>query len=163
MGTFKLQYTGTEAVDMIKNYYPQDWQQRIEAKKQALIKLSKRENISLEKAYRKFIIPVAGNQESIVFFAALSEMIKLQKMTSKDKSTKVIELEVKRENVAEQIIALENCKIISYEDKKILRGHYTKLQQETTTEINELINSFDVIEPQLIIHQPGLFDAQPNR
>ena len=163
MGAFKLQYTGTEAVDMIKNYYPQDWQQRIEAKKRALILLSKRENISLEKAYRKFIIPVAGNQESIVFFAALSEMLKLQKMTSKDKSTKVIELEVKRENVAEQIIALENCKIISYEDKKILRGHYTKLQQETTTEINELINSFDVIEPKLIIHQPGLFDAQANR
>ncbi len=163
MAAFKLQYTGTEAVDMIKNYYPQDWQQRIEVKKRALILLSKRENISLEKAYRKYIIPVAGNQESIVFFAALSEMIKLQKMTSKDKSTKVIELEVKRENVAEQIIALENCKIISYEDKKILRGYYTKLQQETTTEINELINSFDVVEPKLIIHQPGLFDAQPNR
>lgn len=163
MAAFKLQYTGTEAVDMIKNYYPQDWQQRIEAKKQALIKLANREKISLEKAYRKFIIPVAGNQESIVFFAALSEMLKLQKMTSKDKSTKVIELEVKRENVAEQIIALENCKIISYEDKKILRGYYTKLQQETTTEINELINSFDVVEPKLIIHQPGLFDAQPNR
>ena len=163
MGTFKLQYTGPAAVDMITNYYPQDWQQRIEVKKRALILLSKRENISLEKAFRKYIIPVAGNQESIVFFAALSEMIKLQKMTSKDKSTKVIELEGKRENVAEQIIALENCKIISYEDKKILRGYYTKLQQETTTEINELINSFEVVEPQLIIHQPGLFDAQPNR
>ena len=163
MGAFKLQYTGTEAVDMIKNYYPQDWQNRIEAKKQALIKLANREKITLEKAYRKFIIPVAGNQESIVFFAALSEMLKLQKMTSKDKSTKVIELEVKRENVAEQIIALENGKIIDYEDKKILRGYYAKLQQETTTEINELINSFDVIEPKLIIHQPGLFDAQPNR
>lgn len=162
MGAFKLKYTGTEAVDMIKNYYPNDWQQKIEAKKRALFLLSKRENISLEKAYRKFIIPVAGNQESIVFFAALSEMIKLQKMTSKDKSTKVIELEAKRENVAEQIIALENCKIISYEDKKILRGHYTKLQQETTTEINELLKSFEVIEPQLIIHQPGLFDAQLN-
>lgn len=162
MGTFKLQYTGTEAVDMIKNYYPQDWQQRIEAKKQALIKLAKRENISLEKAYRKFIIPVAGNQESIVFFAALSEMLKLQKMTSKDKSTKVLELEAKRESVAEQIVALENCKITSYEDKKILRGYYTKLQQETTTEINELLKSFEVVEPQLIIHQPGLFDASVN-
>ena len=162
MGALKLQYTGTEAVDMIKNYYPQDWQQIIDVKKRALILLSKRENISLEKAYRKYIIPVAGNQESIVFFAALSEMIKLQKMTSKDKSTKVIELEVKRENVAEQIIALENCKIIDYEDKKILRGYYTRLQQETTAEINELLNSFEVIEPQLIIHQPGLFDISVN-
>lgn len=163
MATLSFQYTGTEAVDIIKNYYPQDWQNRLEVKKQALMKLASRQNISVENAYRKFIIPVAGNQESIVFFAALSEMLKLQKMTSKDKSTKVIELEVKRENVAEQIIALENCKIIDYEDKKILRGYYTKLQQETTTEINELINSFDVVEPKLIIHQPGLFDAQPNR
>ena len=163
MATLSFQYTGTEAVDIIKNYYPQDWQNRLEVKKQALMKLANREKITLEKAYRKFIIPVAGNQESIVFFAALSEMLKLQKMIPKDKSTKVIELEVKRENVAEQIIALENCKIIDYEDKKILRGYYTKLQQETTTEINELINSFDVVEPKLIIHQPGLFDAQPNR
>jgi len=162
MGAFKLQYTGTEAVDIIKNYYPQDWQQRIEAKKRALILLSKRENITLEKAYKKYIIPVAGNQESIVFFAALSELIKMDKMTSKDKAIKVIELEVKRENVAEQIIALEKCSNISYEDKKILRGHYTKLQQETTTEINELINSFEVIEPRLIIHQPGLFDTSIN-
>lgn len=163
MATLSFQYTGTEAVDIIKNYYPQDWQNRLEVKKQALIKLASRQNISVENAYRKFIIPVAGNQESIVFFAALSEMLKLQKMTSKDKSTKVIELEVKRENVAEQIIALENCKIIDYEDKKILRGYYTKLQQETTTEINELLKSFEVVEPKLIIHQPGLFDAQPNR
>ena len=162
MGTFKLQYTGTEAVDMIKNYYPQDWQNRIEAKKQALIKLANREKITLEKAYRKFIIPVAGNQESIVFFAALSEMLKLQKMTPKDKSTKVLELESKRKSVAVQIVAIENCKITSYEDKKILRGYYTKLQQETTTEINELLKSFEVVEPQLIIHQPGLFDTSIN-
>ena len=83
-------------------------------------------------------------------------------MTSKDKSTKVLELEAKRESAAEQIVALENCKITSYEDKKILRGYYTKLQQETTTEINELLKSFEVIEPQLIIHQPGLFDASVN-
>lgn len=162
MGTIKLQYTGTEAVEIIKNYYPQDWQKRIEEKKKALLKLSNNHKITLEKAYRKFIIPVAGNQESILFFAALSELIKLEKMTSKTKSIKVLELEDKRSTVADQIFALENCKIISYEDKKILRGYYTKLQQETTTEINELVNSFEVVEPQLIIHQPGLFDTSIN-
>lgn len=162
MGLTSFSYTGSEAVDIIKTYYPLDWQKRLEEKKNALLKLSKNHNITIEKAYKKFIIPVAGNQESIVFFAALSEMFKLQKMTSKDKSTKVLELETKREGVAKQIVALENCKITSYEDKKILRGYYTRLQQETSQEIDELIKSFEVIEPQLIIHQPGLFDAGIN-
>lgn len=162
MGTVTLQYSGSEAVDIIKNYYPEDWQQRLETKKQSLLKLSARHNISLEKAYRKFIIPVAHNQECIVFFAALSQLVKLNQMCPKDKSKKVLELELKRENVADQIVAMETSNITSHEDKKILRSYYTRLQQEITTEIDEHINSFEVIEPKLIIHQPGLFDAKFN-
>lgn len=162
MGELIFKYTGTEAVDIIKTYYPQDWQKILEEKKKALLKLSNNHKITLEKAYRKFIIPVAGNQETIVFFAALSELLKLNKMQPKEKSTKVLELEENRENVANQIIALEKQNIISYEDKKMLRGYYTKLQHEFTTEINELLKSFEVVEPQLIIHQPGLFDTSIN-
>jgi hypothetical protein len=163
MGTFKIQYTGTEAVEMIKSYYPNNWRQLLDNKKSALIKLSNIHKISVEKAYRKFIIPVARNEESIVFFAALSELLKFEKMKPREKSDKIIELENKRENVARQIVALESdTNTFSYEDKKILRGHYTQLQQTTTSEINELLKSFEVIEPQLIIHQPGLFDTRFN-
>jgi hypothetical protein len=163
MGKFRLQYTGTEAIEIIKSYYPNDWKNRIEVKKQALLRLSFLHKVSIEKAYRKFVMPLAGNQESIVFFAALSELIKFDKMQPKEKAAKILELEEKRENVRLQIIALENnTNSISYEDKKMLRGHYTKLQQDTTAEINQLINSFDVVEPQLIIYQPGLFDPQIN-
>jgi hypothetical protein len=163
MGTIKLQYTGTEAVEILKNYYPTDYKQRIESKKQKLIKLSSLHKVSIEKAYRKFILPRAEQEESIVFFAALSELIKMNKMQPKEKSERVLELEAKREQVIEQIIALESISnTISYEDKKMLRGYYTRLQQEATAEINQLIKSFEVIEPQLIIHQPGLFDAGIN-
>lgn len=158
MATLSFQYTGTEAVDIIKNYYPQDWQQRLEVKKQALLKLANRQKITIEKAYRKFIIPVAGNQESLVFFAALSELLKNDNMSLKQKSEKVLQLEEKRELVANQIVAMETSNITSHEDKKILRPYYTKLQHEITYEINELINSFEVAEPQLIIYQAGLFD-----
>lgn len=163
MGTIILNYTGSEAIEIIKTYYPQYWKQRLEAKKSALIKLSNQHKVSIEKAYRKFIMPRAGQEESIVFFAALSQLLNLQKMQPKEKTARILELEEKRERVKEQIIALENTSnIISYEDKKILRAHYTQLQQDATSEINELVNSFEVVEPQLIIHQPGLFDTQLN-
>lgn len=162
MGSLSLKYTGTEAVDIIKNYYPEDWQKRISNKKETLVKLAERHNISLEKAYRKFIIPLGEKEECIVFFAALFELMKIKSLVSKQKSEKVIEMEFKRKNVANQIVALENSNITSYEDKKILRAYYNRLQQEITTQINELINSFEVIDPQLIIHQPGLFDAKFN-
>jgi hypothetical protein len=163
MGTISLHYTGSEALEIIKSYYPQDWKQRLDTKKSALIKLSNTHKVCIEKAYRKFIMPRAGQEESIVFFAALCELLKLVKMKPNEKSNRVLELEEKKAKVAEQIFALEKLSnTISYEDKKMLRSHYSKLQQETTSEINELINSFEVIEPQLIIHQPGLFDSQFN-
>lgn len=163
MGTIKLQYTGTEAVEILKTYYPNDYKQRIESKKQKLIKLSSVHKVSIEKAYKKFILPRAEQEESIVFFAALSELIKMNKMQPKEKSERVLALEAKREQVIQQIIGLESISnTISYEDKKMLRGYYSRLQQETSQEIDELIKSFEVIEPQLIIHQPGLFDAGIN-
>lgn len=159
----KLQYTGPEALEIIKNYYPIDYKQRIEIKKLVLIKLSNTHKVSVETAYRKFILPRAVSEESIVFFAALSELIKLNKMQPKEKCERVLELESKREQVKQQIIALESISnTMSDEDKKILRAHYTKLQQESTAEINELIKSFEVIEPKLIIYQPGLFDRGIN-
>lgn len=162
MGSFKIKYTGSEAVEIIKNYYPNNWFEILETKKTHLVKLANRQKLSLEDAYRKFIIPYSQNQESIVFFAALSELIKLRKMPAKEKAQRILELENQRENVAGQIVSLEKLTNISHEDKKILRGYYNRLQQETTAEINQLINSFEVVEPQLIIHQPGLFDSAIN-
>lgn len=151
-------YTGTEAVDIIKNYYPQDWQKRLETKKKALNDLASRHNISIEKAYRKFIIPVVENQESIIFFAALSELVKTREMFPKEKKDEVLRLEEVRENITKQMVALEQSSFTGPEDKKMLRAYYSKVQEENTTKINDLINSFEVIEPNLIIPQPGLFD-----
>lgn len=60
MGTIILNYTGSEAIEIIKTYYPEDWKQKLETKKSALIKLSNTHKVSIEKAYRKIIMPRAG-------------------------------------------------------------------------------------------------------
>lgn len=154
-----LQYTGQEALEMIKLYYPKDWNVKISSAKKAIIGLSTRHKISLEKAYKKFIMPVLGQGENILYFAALSDLLKIESYSNDQKKLEILRLESEKLKVKNQSIALEKNNIMSYEDKKIIRGYYIQLQQTNTDKINELLNSFEVVEPQLIIHQPGLFDA----
>ena len=158
MGTVIFKYTGQEAIEIVKSYYPQCWIQKLETKKTTLLKLAERHNIAIEKAYEKFIMPVAQTEEKIVFFAALADLLKTKKMQPREKADEVLKLEEIRENVANQMVALEHSDFTNFNDKKMLRAYYSKIQNENTHKINELINSFEVVDAELIIHQPGLFD-----
>lgn len=152
-----LKYTGTEALEMIKSYYPNDWLVKINKCKHTLNTMANRHGITPQKVYQKFIGPVSHEAEMILYFAALSEIIKNESLSKLDRSKTILELEDKRNLVAEQIISLEKNQLISYEDKKIMRGYYVQLQQETSSKIDELLFAFPVVEPKLIIHQQGLF------
>lgn len=150
-------YKGKEAIEMTKMAYPNSWQLELKARQQKIIELSNRHKKSVVEVYKKFIMACSQPGESILYFAALTQIIELSRLVPKEKTQKVNELETKRENVKNQIVALELSETISYEDKKRIRAYYNKLQQETTEEINQLINSFNVIEPELIIYQQNLF------
>lgn len=152
-----LKYTGTEAVEMIKSYYPNDWLEKINKSKASIQIMAKLHKMTPKKVYEKFISPVSQKADAILYFAALSEIIKNETISKNERSTTILELEEKRLLASNQIVALENNELISYEDKKIIRGYYVRLQQETTSKINELLFSFPVVEPKLIIYQEGLF------
>jgi len=150
-------YKGNEAIEMVKMAFPNTWQNELKVRQQRIIDLSNRHKKSVVEVYKKFIMACSQPGESILYFAALTRIVEMNKLDPSEKAKKINELETKRENVKNQIIALELSEIISYEDKKTIRSYYNRLQQETTEEINQLINSFDVIEPELIIYQPNLF------
>lgn len=153
-----LKYTGSEALEMIKEYYPKDWEFILENATNFISEKMKKYNLTPLKAYQKFI--VVGNcshVSKIAFFAATSILHEQSKMSNSEKSKKIIELDEKRHLIKEQIVALEADKITNYEDKKILRSYYSKLQQKTNKEYNELLNSFEVVEPTRIIFQTELF------
>lgn len=153
-----LKYTGPEALEMVKEYYPKDWQIMIENATNFLQERAIRYNMDVKKVYRKFVLNGdVGATSKIAFFAALSIIHEKQKMTNSEKSKRIIELDDKRILIAKQIVALEADKITSYEDKKILRSYYNKLREQTNKEYNELLNSFEVIEPKRIIFQIELF------
>ncbi|UOX32395.1 hypothetical protein LXD69_10055 [Flavobacterium sediminilitoris] len=154
---YSLKYSANEALEMVKEFYPNNWLQKIETNKQHLLNLSKRHKISCKKAYEKFIMPLAAEYEAILFFVALNKLLEIENSTNPEKLSKLEELQKTNQKVADQLFSLEKSETISHGDKKIIRSFYNNKQKELTSQINELINSFEVIEPELIIYQQGLF------
>lgn len=157
-----LRYSADEAEQMIKEYFPNDWNKKIDNCKLHLKRLADTHRITLKKAYTKFIIPMAQETDAIVFFVALAQLQRIERMSKSEKADLINKLEEQRKTTADQIVALESSNTISYDEKKIIRSYYNKRQAEATSQINELLNSFEVVDAQLIIHQPGLFDNTKN-
>ena len=153
----QFKYTGSEAIEMIKNYYPNDWDNKLNRCQKTLQSMAQRHHITITEVYTKYIAPVALQSEGILFFAALSQLINPSEIANIERKKRILELEEQRNKVSEQLFSIENNTGISHEDKKTIRGYYVQLQQDTTRQITELLNAFTVVEPLLVIHQNGLF------
>lgn len=162
-----LKYTGQEALQAIKEYYPKDFLQMIEEAKLRLQRLAKLRKTDEKTAY-KYIISCGGDKvEVLVLFAALYEIIEaknIQKLLQKRD-----ELELEKQNLSNQVYSLETSNAFNYEDKKILRSYYKNRGNETNSKledveqkINEYINSIKVVEPKLVIYQTDIFNRHDN-
>lgn len=146
-----IRYTGKEALEITKNFYPNTWKEIIDSKIAVLERIMKVHDIGAIKAYKKFVLAGCSTSSNIEMFAALHVYI----LQTPSIAKKINELENKRQKTADQLFALENNTIISYEERAKLRGYYVQLQQTTTSEIENLLHNIEVIEPELIVS--GLF------
>jgi hypothetical protein len=90
--SISLKYSGSEALEMIKTYYPNDWLAKINKCKHTLYTMANRHGITPQKVYQKFIGPVSHEGEMILYFAALSEIIKNESLSKGDRSKTILEL-----------------------------------------------------------------------
>jgi hypothetical protein len=146
-----IRYTGKEALEITKSFYPNTWKEIIDSKIAVLERIMKVHNIGAIKAYKKFVIAGCSTSSNIEMFAALHTLL----LNTPSVAKRINDLEDKRQKTAEQLFALENNTIISYEERTKLRGYYVQLQQATTQEIKNLLHNIEVIEPELIVS--GLF------
>ncbi len=163
-----LKYTSKEAFEAIRLYYPNEWETIINDGIRYLKSLAKSFNCDEQKAYKK-IISIGGNVESNVKLFAALHVILEEKNPITPLVSKLEKLELKASNISEQSNALESQSVFNYEDKKILRSYYSKLGISVANKINEIqekinqhINSVNVIEPELIIHQLDIFSQKSN-
>jgi len=150
-----LEYKGQEALDMVKEYYPHNWKVLIAEKKQVLLKIMKAYKSTPENALRKFIEAGCTPEASLLMFSALHQLLTEKEYKKLATAKYINELRDGKERIKKQVFALGDSTGVEAQQ---LRTIYTEKLAQLQGQINEHINSFEVVSPIFVIDQPGLFD-----
>jgi len=150
-----LQYKGQEALDMIKEYYPHNWKVLIAEKKQVLVKIMNAYKSTPENALRIYIEAGCTSEASLLMFSALHQLLTEKEYKKTATAAYINQMRNDSEQVQKQLLALGDSTRIETQQ---IRTIYTEKLAQLNSQINEHINSFEVVSPTFVIDQLGLFD-----
>lgn len=135
MNTLKLSFTGSESLEIIKDYYPNTWQKRLEERITAIKWFAEGQKITLEFAFVQMLSKISD-------VAMIIELKATQYFMNLDNKLNEVEtLKSKQLQIGLQLVALEANDYISFEDKKTLRAYYLKLQNDLQIQISKIIDT----------------------
>lgn len=135
MKTLSLGFTGTEALEMIKDYYPYTWEKRIVETILGIRLIAEGQKIPMQLAFTQIVSKTKD-------MAMIIELIAAQYFMKLDEKLKQVEdLKAKQLQIGNQLIALESNEYISIDDKKTLRSYYLNLQNEYQIQISKIIDT----------------------
>ena len=146
-------YSGSEALEMLKTHYPHSWQDEMNDGRSFLKSLMKMYNLDAVEAYQKYLKFCGSCEKAISALAALHSMNQ-QVIIGR----KIKEIQSKQEQYAVQSVALEASQITSYQDKMMLRQHYSEKKNELQTQLEELLNSIPVFGAETVKLQLNIFE-----
>jgi DNA-binding ferritin-like protein len=111
---------------------------------------------SIEDTYKKYMSYVGSAVSSIEMLSAL-QTIKNNEPPLKSIHDQIKELIKNQDNVLKQQESLESTTNINSFDKQSLRQFYNDKQQKYASQLTELTNSIEVINPNIITVQRSLF------
>lgn len=146
-------YKGSEALEMIQQHFPTTWENELNDGRLFIKSLMRLYNMNSVEAYQKYLKVCGSCEKAITALAALHVM---DQQVSIGREIK--ELQGNQVQYAEQSVALENSTITSYQDKMMLRQHYSEKKNEIQTRLEELINSMPVFGAQTVKVQLNIFE-----
>lgn len=149
----KIQYTGSESLEMMQTYFPKTWENEIVEGRVFLLSLMKMYKLTAVDAYTKYLKYCQNTEKMISITATLHVMNTQVRIVNEIK-----ECRTNQSLYGKQVLALENSKQINWEDTKILRSFYCTKQNELQQRIDTLIKEYPVIGAQTIVVQTNLFD-----
>ena len=153
-----FEYTGPECIDLMKQIYPNSWEDKIKENAAFLLRMQKTwKSPTIEKAYEKYISYAGKAANSIEMLASLQWIKDEENNDKKQLSEKIKSIQELQDKVLHQQEDLEKSEITSEFDKRHLRQYYRELQDQYARELTELTNAIDVIEPEILIIQGNLF------
>jgi hypothetical protein len=153
MSKIIIQYTGSEALEMLQTHFPKTWEDEINEGRDFIMSLMRMYKLSAFDAYAKFMKICGSNEKAISTLAALHVMNLQMKIGNEIK-----ECQQKQLNHGNQASSLEQSESTSWEDKKTLRSYYISKQNELQQQIDELIKSYPVIGAKKVVVQTNIFD-----
>ena len=157
MNNSHLEYTGPEAVEISQEIFGAKYDSTIAEAKETLLRISRIYKKDLKSAYLKYKNFGCSKGNAIIYFAALHLLLEEENATRNSLSKQITNLQLEQDKYINNLEAVEKTK----EDestKRTLRSHFARKRDELQTKINELINSFEVVDEVKLIIQTGLFD-----
>jgi len=150
---FTFTYSGSEALEMLKTHYPSSWGNELNDGRIFIKSMMRLYNLDGFAAYQKYL-KVCGSCEKAITALAALHVMNQQVIIGRE----IKELQGHQVQYAEQSVALENSTITSYQDKMMLRQHYSEKKNEIQTRLEELINSMPVFGAQTVKVQLNIFE-----
>lgn len=153
-----LKITGTEAIDLMKQTYPNSWQDKIKEKAAMLLRFKKAwKQETIEQTFIKYMNYAAEAASSIEMLAAV-QTIKNEQEPVKSIHDQIKEIIAMQDQILFQQEALEKGEKINEFDKRTLRGYYKTKQDELAAQLTELTNAIEVVDEVELIIQGNLFN-----
>lgn len=146
-------YSGSEALEMLKTHYPATWKTELNDGRLFLKSLMRMYNLDSMAAYQKYL-KVCGSCEKAISALAALHLMNQQVTIGRE----IKELQGTQEQYIVQSVALEGSQITSYQDKMMLRQHYSEKKNELQTRIDHLINSMPVFGSETVKLQLNVFE-----
>jgi hypothetical protein len=158
MGTIKLSYTASEALAMMKQQFPKDYQEKINVGKALIVRLKKLYNKdTYQEAYQRYINSGCRGESAIMMLSALQQLIDEEKANYKNSVAGIM---AQQNQIIDQQEALEADKNILELDRRALRQFYRERMDGLNEQLTQLCNTIEVVDA-VIVSQPNLFSAYP--
>lgn len=133
--TFTLSYTPAEALDMIKEYYPKTWEDRLLQTTIGIHFMAHAQSVTAQKAYSQ-LMAITKDMTDIIELVAARHFLNLDLQLFQ-----IRKLQEKQREAGLQAAAMEVAEFIGFDDKKTLRSHYQQVQADYQKEIDNLSTS----------------------
>ena len=159
MEKMKLSYTASEALAMMKQQFPNDYQEKINVGKALIVRLKKiYKKQTYKEAYQRYIDWGCRVESAIMMLCALHQLMEEEKEAYKNSLPGVIE---QQNQILSQMEALESDRIILDVDRRALRQFYRERMDKLNEQLAQLCNAIEVVDA-VIVSAPNLFSTYPS-
>ena len=154
MSQLQLSYSASEAFKLMQEFFPNNYQEKINVGKALIIRLKKiYKKSNYRDAYQKYIDQGCREESAIMMLCALQQLVDEEKDAATAFKNSIYGIIEQQNQLVKMRESLETDKLMIDTDKRMLRSYYHGKLAELTKSLEELTTQIEVKEPEYVIVQ----------